>query len=102
MPFRESVFRTLEENAVAYEVVAQDGALTFDLEVNSVPPGAIVSYKRTGDPYQINPDPTNTTLKNLEFAIWIIRVHKPGYKDQEKIHDPLRDRNHVVYFSLEK
>lgn len=99
---RDSVFQMFEQNAVAYEVVAQAGVLTFDLSVASTPPEATVSYRRTGDPYQNNPDPTNTTLKSLEYAIWIIKVQKPGYKDQEKMHDPLRESNHVVYFILEK
>jgi hypothetical protein len=98
----ESVFETFEQNASAYLAVADDGSLTFDLDVNSSPQEASVSYKLYGDSYKNHPNPTNTTIQNLEYATWIVRVHKEGYKDQEKTHDPSKEKNHVLYFILEK
>ncbi len=99
---RESVFEAFERNALAYIAVADDGMLTFDLGVRSTPEGAHVSYKLSGDPYKSHPDQTDTTIQNLEYAIWIIQVRKEEYKDQEKTHDPSREKNHVVFFILEK
>jgi len=101
-PVRKSAFQAFERNALAYLVVADDGSLTFDLDTRSNPQGGAVSYKRTGDPYQAHPDPTDTVIHNLAYAIWTVRVQKQGYKDQDKSHDPFREKNHVLVFILEK
>lgn len=99
---RDSAIFTVETAALALSVVAHEGFLTFDLDVKSEPEVGVVSYKRIGDSYKQAPDPTNTVIPNLVYAIWMVRVQKQGYKDQEKPHDPFREKNHVMFFVLEK
>jgi hypothetical protein len=97
-----AVFRACEQNELAYTLVADTGSLTFDLTVSSAPEGAAVSYKRRGDPYQSLSSPTNSVIKAIPYAIWIVRFQKPGFKDQEIEHDPFREPNHVVTADLVK
>jgi hypothetical protein len=94
--------RAFEQNELSYSRVADAGSLVFDLVANSNPPGAEIAYRRRGDSYHVNPNPTNTTIKTLTFAIWTVRFRKPGYRDKETEHDPSRDPNHVIYVELEK
>lgn len=101
-PARDAVFRTFDTNALAYATVAEEKSLTFDLDVRSEPQVGTVSYKRTGDQYRAHPDRTNTIIRNLVYAIWIVKVQKQDYKDQEQSHDPFREKNHVLVFILEK
>jgi hypothetical protein len=96
----QPVIRALEQNELAYSLVAETGSLTFDLEVNSVPAGAEISYKRRGDDYQQHPSPTNSVVKSLPYAIWMVRLQKPGYQVQELEHDPFREPNHVINVEL--
>jgi hypothetical protein len=98
---RANVLGLLDHNYRAYVVVATKGSLTFDLDVKSVPAGAAVSYKRQGSNYR-NAQQTNTTIPSLVYAIWIVRAQLDGYEEQEKEHDPFRERNHVVVFDLKK
>jgi len=91
-----AVFRVYEHNELAYTLVADTGSLTFDLAVSSSPEGATVSYKRRGDQYKISPDPTNSVMKALPYAIWTIRFQKPGFREVEVEHDPFRESNHIV------
>ena len=100
-PVRERTLLALETPVLAYQRVASEGSLTFNLVVESTPPIAALSYRRTGEPYTQNPDPTDTTIWNLPYAIYIIRVQKPPeWADQEKPHDPFRDPNHKIHFDL--
>jgi hypothetical protein len=96
------VLRPMEQNELAYKVVADDGSLTFDLEADSTPEGATVSYFRKGDSPRTNPDQTRATISKLPYAIWIIRFEKAGYKSEEREHDPFREPNHVVHVDLQK
>ena len=99
---KKNTILALELNAKAYETVADAGAETFDLEVDSFPQDAAVSYKRKGDPYKDHPRPTNTTIENLVYAVWTVRARKQGFQDQEKLHDPFNEKNHVVHFDLKQ
>jgi len=94
------VRRAFEQNELAYEKVADTGSLTFDLGVASTPTGASVAYRRQGDKYRSHPDPTNSEIKSLTYAIWIVRFEKQGYQVEEREHDPFRERNHVVHVEL--
>ncbi|HSY92660.1 MAG TPA: hypothetical protein VK812_14895 [Candidatus Binatus sp.] len=94
--------RPLEQNELAYKVVADEGSLTFDLEVDSTPEGAKTSYFRKGDPPRPNPDQTRATIPKLPYAIWTVRFEKEGYKTEEREHDPFREPNHVVHIDLQK
>ena len=97
-----AVFRVFEQNEIAYTLVADTGSLTFDLAVSSSPEGAAVSYRRRGDPYLSDPNPTNSVIKALPYAIWIVRFQKPGFRDREIEHDPFREPNHIVTAALIK
>jgi len=92
--------RPLEQNELAYIKVADTQSLTFDLTVASAPAGATVSYRRRGDPYRQNSDPTNTVIKSLPYAIWTVQFQKPGYRAEEREHDPFREPNHVLNVEL--
>lgn len=96
--FRTRAINTFTDNARAYRAVAAARSLTFDLEVSSAPTGAVLSYRRPGDPYEKHPDPTNTTLRNLIYAVWTVRGEIPGRERQEKEHNPWREPNHVLVF----
>ncbi len=94
--------RVLEQNELAYSVVVNKKNLTFDLEVNSVPSGATVFFWRRGDSERKNNKPTNSTVTELPYAIWFVRFQLPGYKDEEREHDPFREPNHVLNVELHK
>jgi len=94
--------RPMEQNELAYKVVAEEGSLTFDLEVDSTPEGARVSYFRRGDPPRSSPNQTRVTIPKLPYAIWVVRFEEPGYKTEEREHDPWREPNHVVHVDLQK
>lgn len=94
--------RILEQNELAYTVVANNEHLTFDLEVNSFPAGATVFYRRRADSERQNGKPTDSTIPSLPYAIWTVRFHLDGYKDEEREHDPFREPNHVVTVKLAK
>jgi hypothetical protein len=64
----QAVFRAFEQNEVAYVTVANAGALTFDLDVSSIPEGATISYRRRGDSYRQHPDQTNSVIRALPYA----------------------------------
>jgi hypothetical protein len=96
----QSVLRALEQNELAYSIVADSGRLTFDLDVKSVPTGAVISYKRRGDDYRRNADPTDATIKALPYAIWVVQFQKTGYQNEEREHDPFREPNHVLTIEL--
>jgi hypothetical protein len=98
----QAAFWAIEQNELAYMLVADTESLTFDLEVSSAPEGATVSYHRRGDPYQYSPKPTESVVKALPFAIWLVRCQKDGYIDKEVEHDPFREHDHHVVVELTK
>jgi hypothetical protein len=101
-PLVALALRPMEQNELAYKVVADEGSLVFDLEVDSTPEGAVVSYHRKGDQPRPNPDPTRSMIRSLPYAIWIIHFEKPGYRAEDREHDPFREPNHVVHVDLQK
>jgi hypothetical protein len=96
----QAVLRAFEQNELAYDIAADAQMLTFDLVVSSIPAGATVSYRRRGDEFKRATAPTNSTIKALPFAIWIIRFEKDGFRTIEREHDPFREPNHVVNVEL--
>jgi hypothetical protein len=98
----QAVLRAFEQNELAYNTVADTQMLTFDLEVTSVPTGAAVSYRRRGDEFKKASNPTDSTIKALAFAIWIVRFEKDGCHPVEREHDPFRESNHVITVELPK
>lgn len=99
---KDTTVGILNSTSAMFKAVADSGSLTFDLEVDSDPQDGDVSYKRTGDSYTPHPNQTNTTIQNLAYAVWTVRVAKSGYQPQEKQHDPFRERNHLMHFTLVK
>lgn len=99
---KDTTVAALNSTSSLFKAVADSGSLTFDLEVDSDPQDGDVSYKRTGESYAPHPKQTNTTIQNLAYAVWTVRVVKSGYQPQEKQHDPFRERNHLMHFTLVK
>lgn len=97
----EAVFRAFEQNELAYKVVADTGSLTFDLEVDTVPQGADVSYRRRGDSFAHLQNTTNSTIRSLPYAIWFVRFEKSGFRTEDREHDPFHEQNHVVNVELQ-
>ena len=95
-----STFQSLSYNYKALLTVADAKSLTFDLQITSVPQEGTISLKRKGDDYQTCSNRTNATVQNLTYAQWYVRVHVDGYEDQEQMHDPFREPNHVLQFVL--
>jgi hypothetical protein len=95
------VFRAFEENELAYNLVADSQTLTFNLAVRTNPQGAKVSYGRRGDTdFQTLQDSTNSEIKALPYAMWIVRFEKPDYVPAEREHNPFTDTNHVLDIEL--
>lgn len=101
-PLIALTLRPMEQNELAYKVVADEGSLVFDLVVDSTPEGAAVSYHRKGDQPRANPDSTRSTIHSLPYAIWIVHFEKPGYRPEDREHDPFREPNHVLHVDLQK
>jgi hypothetical protein len=101
-PLVALALRPMEQNELAYKVVADEGSLVFDLEVDSTPEGAAVTYFRKGDQPRANPDPTRSTIHSLPYTIWIVHMEKPGYRPEDREHDPFREPNHVIHVDLQK
>ncbi|MFY9559003.1 MAG: hypothetical protein WAQ52_02095 [Terriglobales bacterium] len=101
-PLLSLALRPMEQNELAYNVVADQSSLIFDLEVDSTPAGATVSYSRKGDNHPTQSgSPTRSTIHSLTLAIWTVHFEKPGYKPEEREHDPFRESNHFVHVDLQ-
>ncbi len=101
-PAAYAVLRSFEQNELAYTVVADAQSLVINLDVRSVPAGATVCYHRRNDPCHPHPDQTNSTIPALPYAIWVVHFEKPGYRPEDREHDPFRESNHVVVVELKK
>ncbi len=98
----QGALRAFEQNELAYRIVAETQSLVFDLNVNSVPAGAELCFYRRGDRCRQHADPTNTVIRSLPYALWIVRFEKQGYRSEEREHDPFREPNHVLNVELRK
>jgi len=97
----EYVFGVFAQNELAYNLVADTKSLYFNLEVRTFPEGAKVSYGRRGDQrFEDLQDTTNSVIKSLPYARWIVRFQKPGYAIEEREHNPYTETNHVVTVEL--
>jgi hypothetical protein len=96
----QAVLRAFEHNELAYITVADAQSLTFDLEVASFPTGAAVSFRRRGDDFKKSSSPTNSTIKALIFAVWIIRFEKDGFRPVDREFDPWTEHNRAITVEL--
>ena len=99
---RDRVLGTFEGNVAIYRIVAKSKSMSFDLNVESKPQEAAISYKRTGDPYKYHAKPTNSVVENLVYAVWRIRVQLSGYQDDEKDYDPWTQSDRTIRFELKR
>ncbi|MFZ1083912.1 MAG: hypothetical protein WAN35_02970 [Terracidiphilus sp.] len=68
--------------AKAYDILASSKYLTFDLEVTSTPDHAKVSYKqRLDQEFKTLDHETDTSIKNLYHATYLIRFQKTGCEE---------------------
>jgi hypothetical protein len=95
-----AVLRSFEQNELAYKTVVDVGSLVFNLEINSAPAGASISYYRRGESPRKNSSPTNSTIHSLPYAIWNIKLEMQGYQVEEREYDPFREPNRVVTVEL--
>lgn len=95
------VLNAVSYTASVYRGVRDRGSLTFDLEIDTQPQGALVEYRREGEDYTTYEDPSNTTIHNLVIASWQIHVELKGYKPAEKWHDAATNPDSKVVFILE-
>jgi hypothetical protein len=96
------VFSVFDIHVLAYSLAATTQSLMFNLDVTSYPEGATISYKRRGDDFKTNTNPTNCTLKSLPLAIWTIHFQLSGYKEQDRDFNPFIEQNHVLNVNLTK
>ena len=96
------VLRAFEKNELAYITVADAESLIFDLEVASIPTGATVLYRLRGDDFKKSSKLTDSTIKALPYAIWIIRFEKDGFRRADREFDPWTEHNHAITVALPK
>lgn len=96
------VITSIMHNADAYQLVASTHELTFTLEVLSSPQGATVSYRLRGSEYHYLDHDTDWKIENLPRAVYLIRVQKPGYLDQEKPFDAIDETVPTIKFDLKR
>ncbi|HVZ84909.1 MAG TPA: hypothetical protein VG893_14630 [Terracidiphilus sp.] len=100
-PEAEAVLISVMHNVSAYELVASTKALTFDLDVYSDPDDASISYRlRTGDFTTVEHN-TDWIIQNLPRAVYIIRLKKQGFKEQEVEFDAISSRQTSVHVHLQ-
>lgn len=72
-PFASVLVHLLVNLRDAFNTVAQRGTDEFTISLRSVPPGAVVSYKRLGEKYQDYSSPTNVDQATFPYAMWTFR-----------------------------
>lgn len=77
----DAVIASILHNADAYDVVALSKAITFNLDVNSTPQGATISYRRRGEEFETLDRKTNSRIENITRAVYTIRLQMKGYED---------------------
>jgi hypothetical protein len=101
-PAADAVLESIVHNEAAYDVVASSKLLTFTLEVDSKPKGATISYKLRGDDYHSLHHETDWRIENLPRAVYLVRVQKEGYEEQEKPFDAIKDTGTSISFDLKR
>jgi hypothetical protein len=98
----QAVLASILHNSKAYSVVASSGFITFNLEVDSDPQGASVSYRQRGGEYHSLDHETDWRIENLPRAVYLIRLQKSGYEDKEVTFDAMDSTSPNIHVRLER
>lgn len=82
--------------------IAASGRSAFDLTVKSYPPGAKIWYWRIYFKPREHYEPTPAIIRNLDYAVWHLKLEKDDYYTEEITYDPLRDECHTVVVKLRR
>jgi hypothetical protein len=96
------VVTSILHNANAYDVVAETKSLIFTLEVFSSPREATISYRLRGGEYHYVEHDTDWKIENLPRAVYLVRVQKAGYEDQERPYDAIDSTIPSIKFDLKR
>jgi hypothetical protein len=98
----DAVVASILHNAEAYSVVASSGEMTFTLDVYSDPPGATISYRTRITEYLFLDHDTDWHIDNLPRAVYLIRLQKTGYEDQERPFDAIKNKGTSIKITLKQ
>jgi hypothetical protein len=102
-PASDTVLKSILHNVQVYEFAASSGELTFNLEVHSFPDHATISYRQHGDKeYTFISHLTDWRIENLPIGVYLIRVQKAGYEDNEEPFDAGTTSVPSITITLEK
>jgi hypothetical protein len=97
---KEAMLSDLDRTESAYLMVAAHNSLTFDMKVETDPEGAVITYRREAEDFKTYEDRSNTTIKNLVVATWLVHVELKDYKPDERWHDAANNPDSKVVFVL--
>lgn len=103
-PASQAVLKSILRNAKIYSLAASSGVLTFTLEVHSVPEDhATISYRQRGDKdYTFVSHQTDWQIENLPIGVYLIRVQKAGFLDNEQPFDAATTSIPSITIRMEK
>lgn len=96
----KAILSDLDRTQSAYLMVADHNSLTFDMKVETDPEGAVITYRREAEDFKTYEDRSNTTIKNLVVATWLVHVELKDYKPDERWHDAANNPDSKVVFVL--
>ena len=82
-----AIIGSILHNINAYETAVNTARLTFTLKLRTDPAGAKIFYRRKPDDFQSFSDVTNSNIENLPIAVWYVKFHKDGFKEEEITYD---------------
>jgi hypothetical protein len=97
-----AVLASILHNAKAYDIAVSTKTLTFSLDVFSDPKGAKISYRQRGGNYQFLDHETDWQIENLPRAVYLIRLQKTGYRDEERTFDAVDSTRSSITIPLER
>jgi hypothetical protein len=98
---KNAILFDLDRTQSALLKVADHNTLVFDLNVETHPEGAVITYRREAEDFKTYENPSDTTIHNLVIASWLVHVELQGYKPVEKWHDAATNPDSKVVFFLE-
>lgn len=100
-PVATAVLTWLTRNITAYLLIEKTGVDTFPLSLKSRPPGASISFTRTGEPYKDYSRPTDVLNIRFPIAMWTFKFVKAGCEPEFFHPDPYleADPDGIVEFN---